>query len=231
MSMQGEAALAMWWDMSLEQRQEFEHWHSHEHFPERLALPGFRRASRWLAADGGERVFVLYELKDHATLSSPGYQQRLNAPTPWSRRMMPHHRNMHRGQCHVLESRGGVVAANLLTIRFSPASALTEEAIRQAWRQLAQELASSPGTTGIHLLRHETPRMTQSTEQRIRGGDQAPECIAVVCAYAVTALEALERRLEAPADAASLGMSPGWIGERYRLSHSALARDVADITA
>lgn len=229
--MQGEAALAMWWDMAPEQRQEFEHWHSHEHFPERLGLPGFLRASRWLAADGGERVFVLYELKDHATLSSPGYQQRLNAPTPWSTRMMPHHRNMHRSQCHVLESRGGVVAANVLTIRFSPVSALPEQAFRQAWRRLAQEAASAPGMAGIHLLRHEAPRMAQSTEQRIRGGDQAADCIAVICAYSAEALKEFEGRLNAPADAASLAMSPGWVGEMYRMSYSALARDVADIAA
>ena len=63
MALQGKAALAMWWDMALEQREEFEHWHSHEHFPERLGVEGFMRASRWLAADGGERVFVLYNSK------------------------------------------------------------------------------------------------------------------------------------------------------------------------
>ena len=39
------AALAMWWCMAAPVRAESQHWHTHEHFPERLSLPGFRRAS------------------------------------------------------------------------------------------------------------------------------------------------------------------------------------------
>jgi len=59
MAMLGAAALAMWWDMAPDMRAEFEHWHTHEHFPERLALPGFMRASRWADAKGGDGFFVL----------------------------------------------------------------------------------------------------------------------------------------------------------------------------
>ena len=54
MSLHGKAALAMWWDMSASRRAEFEHWHTHEHFPERLGIPGFNRATRWTSADGDE---------------------------------------------------------------------------------------------------------------------------------------------------------------------------------
>src|SRR6185295_3482083 len=52
MSLLGKAALAMWWDMSTSRRPEFEHWHTHEHFPERLGILGFHRATRWTSADG-----------------------------------------------------------------------------------------------------------------------------------------------------------------------------------
>ena len=89
MSLLGKAALAMWWDVSAEARAELEHWHAHEHFPERLAIPGFLRASRWTAVDDGEGFFVMYELQDHAVLGSAAYTARLNAPSPWSTRMMP----------------------------------------------------------------------------------------------------------------------------------------------
>ena len=46
MAMLGKAALAMWWEVSAQERSEFEHWHAHEHFPERLAVPGFLNADR-----------------------------------------------------------------------------------------------------------------------------------------------------------------------------------------
>jgi hypothetical protein len=38
MALPGKAALAMWWDMAPGMRAEFEDGHSHEHFPERLAI-------------------------------------------------------------------------------------------------------------------------------------------------------------------------------------------------
>ena len=106
MALRGAAALAMWWNVADDVRAEWDDWHSHEHFPERLALPGFLRATRWRDARGGEGVFMMYELADHDVLASPAYVARLNAPTPWSTRMLPEHRDMVRAQCRVLASRG-----------------------------------------------------------------------------------------------------------------------------
>ena len=120
MPMLGQAALAMWWDVGPDARQELEHWHAHEHVPERLGIPGFLRASRWTVSDGGEGSFMMYELQDHAVLASPAYVARLNAPSPWSTRMMPLHRNMVRTQCRVLLSQGGVTGRHILTIRCAP---------------------------------------------------------------------------------------------------------------
>ena len=37
--MLGKAAVAMWWDVAPGMRAEWEHWHSSEHMPERLAIP------------------------------------------------------------------------------------------------------------------------------------------------------------------------------------------------
>jgi len=45
MAFLGQAAVAMWWNIAPEHREEFEHWHSHEHFPERMGIPGFLRGS------------------------------------------------------------------------------------------------------------------------------------------------------------------------------------------
>src|SRR5690606_4250894 len=102
--MLGKAAIAMWWDMAAKWREEFEDWHSHEHFPERMGVPGFLRGSRWASAEGAEGFFVLYELDAYETLMSSAYRDRLNQPTPWSTKLMPQHRNMIRSQCRVLDS-------------------------------------------------------------------------------------------------------------------------------
>ena len=120
MPLLGSAAVAMWWEISAELRAEFEDWHTHEHFPERLGIPGFLRGSRWADHAGGDGFFVMYELDAYATLTSPHYLARLNDPTPWSTKMMPHHRNMVRSLCHIEESFGGGVARSMATIRLSP---------------------------------------------------------------------------------------------------------------
>jgi len=227
MSLLGQAALAMWWDIAGETRVEFEHWHSHEHFPERLAIPGFLRASRWSSADGGEGFFVLYELADHGALSSPAYLARLNAPSPWSARMMPQHRNMVRSQCRVLESRGAVLSRQLLTIRLAPAAG-REDALRSALRTLADRLVQRPGIAGMHLLRHEQPAIAATEEQRMRGlRDGAADWIVLVNAYDSGALRAVAAAELSDGALGQIGASAGMRAEVHTLSASAQPGETA----
>lgn len=226
MALLGTAALAMWWDMAPDTRAEFEDWHSHEHFPERLAIPGFRRATRWSSADGGEGIFQMYELEAHETLASPHYMARLNAPTPWSARMMPHHRNMVRSQCRVLESAGGPIARHALTVRLSPAPG-RDAGLRAALRALCGALASRPGCVGGHLLRHDAPAVPETTEQKIRGGDRFADWVFVAAGYDAAALQALAAG-ELGADAlAAAGAAQGVVQGQYTLSCSAVPADAS----
>lgn len=228
MALLGKAAIAMWWDMADDMRAEFEHWHSHEHFPERMGVPGFHRGSRWASAEGGEGFFVLYELQDYDTLTSPGYLARLNAPTPWSTRLMPHHRQMVRSQCQVLASHGGALAGHVLTVRLAPA-ADGQAALRQQLTALAQDIAGRPGSTAGHLLQTRTPAMAATTEQKIRGGaDQAADWIFLACGYDLAALKALaadelgDAALQAAGSSTDVRPTRGF----YALAHTNTAQDV-----
>jgi len=226
MAMRGTAALAMWWSMAEPMRREFEHWHSHEHFPERLRIPGFLRASRWLDADGGDGVLVLYELESHGVLSSPEYLARLNAPTPWSAALMPHHRGMVRAQCHVAASFGGVITRHAMTLRFTldadRADAFVEPLLTRMKRASAEA-----GVTGAHLLRHNTPPIAQTIEQAIRGGTDRPaDRVLIVCGYTRDTLDAIARDLVADAAADDACIRDGdW--QAFTLSASATGDDVA----
>jgi hypothetical protein len=224
MALLGDAALAMWWDMAPELRAEFEHWHSHEHFPERLALPGFLRASRWAAADGSEGFFILYELREHAALSSPEYLARLNAPTPWSTRLMPHHRNMVRSQTRVLHSHGAGVARHAMTVRLAPREGESQR-LQAALRASVEQLPLRAGLGGAHLLRTDTPAIAPTTEQKIRGhADRSADWVLVVCGYELAMLQALRDDALAPAALEALGAEPGAAASCYTLSLS-MTRD------
>jgi hypothetical protein len=228
MSLLGKAALAMWWDMSPARRSEFEHWHTHEHFPERLGIPGFRRATRWTSAEGTDGVFVMYELDDYDVLASPAYVARLNAPTPWSTRLMPEHRNMVRSQCRVLESSGINTARNSLTVRLSPASG-KDETLRAAVRRLVDYVPLEPGLAGLHLLRHETPSIAATEEQKIRGNaDRFADWVVVACGYEADALRALSQGELSRDSLVAMGATPDIEHGLYALSCSATPRDIAD---
>jgi hypothetical protein len=183
MPLLGKAAVAMWWNVPPEQRSEFGDWHSHEHFPERMSIQGFRRGSRWTSTLDDEGFFVLYELERYETLTSKGYLDRLNAPTSWSAKMMPHHLNMVRSQCRICASFGGGMATSLVTIRLSPAGG-TEAGMKTALVAALRELASKPGLTSAHLLITETPITSAPTmEQQIRGSDAAADWIILLSGY------------------------------------------------
>ena len=224
MALLGHAALAMWWDMAPAMRAEFEDWHSHEHYRERLGIPGFRRATRWASADGGEGIFQVYELETYDTLSSRPYLASLNAPTPWSTRMMPHHRNMVRSQCRVLETAGGAVARHALTVRMSPAPA-RDDALRATLKTLAAALADRAGCVGGHLLRHEAPPIGTTTEQKIRGGDRYADWVFMAIGYDDAVLRALAARELAPDVLVAAGAAPGAESSLYTLSFSATPAD------
>ena len=227
MALLGTAAVAMWWDIAAPMRQEFEDWHSHEHFRERMGIPGFRRGSRWADADGGEGFFVLYELEDYETLSSTGYLARLNAPTPWSAKMMPHHRNMVRSQCRILASFGGGVGQYMMTLRLSPAPGCDDVLLQQLQDKLA-DLSEQPGLTASHLLRTDTPPITATTEQRIRGGDTVADWILLVSGYERSALEQIAQEQLGQARLIEAGAEENAVSAVFRLSYSLSA---ADLTA
>ncbi|TFY97691.1 DUF4286 family protein [Ramlibacter humi] len=217
MALLGTAALAMWWDIAPEWREEFEHWHTHEHFPERLGIPGFLRASRFAQADGGEGFFILYELASHDVLGSPAYAARLNAPTPWSKKLMPHHRNMVRTQCRVLGSAGGIAARHVLTFRLAQAQDDVLAALSGQLRGLAQK----PGLAGVHVLKHQPPALAPTTEQKIRGlADGAAAAAVVIAGHDRDALQTAETVL---LNALPAGVQRG----AYSLSLSMAAGDPA----
>src|SRR5262245_21389166 len=222
--MLGRTALAMWWDVPPEARAEWEDWHSHEHMPERLGIPGFLRGTRWIARGGEPSYFVLYEAARFATVTTGPYLERLNHPTPWSRKLMPHHRNMVRSLCRVRASCGGVAQA-LATIRFSAPRGATAVAKWLAAETLPR-LPMRSGLTAAHLLESQpVAGMHETVEQGIRGRDAAADWIVLVGGYDFGALEALAAK-QLGADAlAARGAALDATGI-YCPAHSLVPRDL-----
>jgi len=182
----------MWWGITPDLKAEFEDWHTHEHMPERLAIPGFLRGTRWISVSGEPSYFVLYEVQELATLTGGPYLERLNDPTPWSRKMMPHHRNMVRSLCEVRASFGRGVAQALATLQ------------QEVSASSLSALPHRKGITAAHLLESQSMAgMRPTTEQKIRGGDAEAKWIVLIGGYDVDAVAAASREV-APRAAAGL---------------------------
>lgn len=214
--MLGKAAVTIWCDVAPEIREEFDHWHAHEHMPERLSIPGFRRGSRWVSADGGS-YFICYEVESENTLTSAPYLERLNNPTPWSQAMMPHHRNMVRGPCRIDASHGAGLGAALLTVRLSPQPGKAD-ALRGWLNGLLAAMAARKGLVASALLRH-IGQAQPTAEQQLRGGvDRTPDWVVLVNGYSAEAIADVAGRELNEAALTAHGAAPGSAMGRYRLA-------------
>jgi hypothetical protein len=187
MPLLGQAAMLLSFDIAEEAIAEHDDWHTQEHMPERLSIPGFVRGTRWVATQGKPRYFVVYEVRDLAVLSSAPYLERLNQPTPWTSKMMPFYRGMRRGFCALSGSFGFGTGHAGLVLRFSPAAG-AEESLR-AWllRDALPRLPSLPGIGSAHLFEAAAkPQMTN--EQRIRGTDGGVDWALLVTGYRLEVL-------------------------------------------
>ena len=193
--MPGAAAVTIWCDVAAAVRDEFEDWHTREHMPERLAIPGFLRGTRWRSEPPGS-FFILYELDSAATLAGPAYLARLNDPTPWSRKMMPHHRNMVRSLCLVREHYGDGLPHAMATVRFSG--------------KFTPKLPRRTGVTSAVYLEAQPVSAPQTTEQKIRGGDASADRVVLIGGYDADAVKAATLEIEPPDAVAGI----------YRLAYS-----------
>ena len=100
--MKGSACLAIWFRVDADDVAELDAWYPRQHLPERLSVPGFLRGRRYAAVDARLPYLTIYETEDAAVLSSSAYVQRLNDPTPWTRRVLPTFRTMVRGTYRLL---------------------------------------------------------------------------------------------------------------------------------
>lgn len=110
--------------------EEFNAWYDTEHLPERLAVPGFETALRFVCLSGHPRYLAMYDLERPEVLDSPEYLRvAFERSSPWTKRVTSRVRIYRAAGCQVYP--GHTVtkrSARVLLLRFSglPASAERE---------------------------------------------------------------------------------------------------------
>jgi hypothetical protein len=169
----GQGVLAIWHTISPEGESDYWRWHDREHIPERVGVPGFLRGRRYRSLERSLDYLDFYEVEDPETLRSAPYLARLNDPTPWTRRMVPHFRDTLRVGYRVARSAGRGQGGVLLTVRVDAVgtAASPPAALGRAGLAPVQDVT---GVVAVHVL-DATPEVTSITteEKRLRGpGDR-----------------------------------------------------------
>lgn len=216
MSLRGTAALANYHDLPDDAHARFNAWHTHEHMPERIGVPGFRRARRYVAVEGRPQYFILYEIEAFAVLSSAPYLARLNDPTPWTREMAARLELTIRAACRVSASLGDGLGGIAATLRLDPDRQQAEGLRARLVETLLPAAMAHRGVVGAHLLEAD-PEVSavRTAERSLREGRDAPAgWIVVVEGIDPEVVDAACRALEEPAVAA--GIAAGML-TLYRL--------------
>jgi hypothetical protein len=221
MALAGKAIAAIWNDITPEGRANFYEWHSREHMPERIGIPGFRRGRRYIGIDAQIEFFTLYEADSTDVLTGPDYKQRLNNPTDWSRRSVVEFRNNLRGICRTIHTAGHAEGGYLFTLRFDVDEQNRTQAESVLSGTILPALLEHSEITGTHLCvcDHELSGTNTDLQRQRKIG--VPDWVVMIegstaagTKAAAASLTAQLERLQQPV------VKPGAIGELYQLEYS-----------
>lgn len=168
MVIQQPGVLAIWNDCRAGREAEFDAWFQGEHLLERLSVPGFLFGRRHQAISGSAGYFNFYLVESPDVLTSRPYLERLDNPTPMTRKIMSEvFLNMNRTVCRRTHRRGDFRGAFTVTARFDQAP--DNNALTALLDELLRDTNVASGEIWIAL---DPAGMPVSMEERLRGGDK-----------------------------------------------------------
>ena len=192
-------------DVKSENERDYLNWLTTEHVQERLGIPGFLAVRIFRRPiDAGHRYFIWYRLDNADVVDSAAYVERLNNPTPWSRRIMPVLGNFGRGGGHVAASTGSEAGAYIM------AAGITDTPLNPSGTLAAFEAMSE--IASAHLLVTDMKKSEVRTNERdLRTNNRSFAAVLIIESDSEKALD------EAAAVVLPAAPSKGdLIGGRYR---------------
>ena len=173
---------------------EFNRWYDREHLEERVAMPGFLEARRYVAHDGDPKYLSLYSTESIEVLDSPFYRTALANQTAWSKANIARFKNMIRGVSRITISRGTGRGAALGIIRLRPSSG-GEDKLRAALRDQLDP-AKLDGIISMHLLENNPTLSKPITDDPAAPNPGAGDWFVLIDATDVSAVPAAAARFK-----------------------------------
>ena len=168
MGLLGSAVLVNWGGIVKEKEIEYNEWHSKEHMPERLSLPGFLRGLRAEGIPGTDlnhKYFMMYEVERKEIFTSRKYLERLNNPTEWTKQILSNYLSPSRTICSVICSKSIGVGGYLSTIRFLSENIPNNYNVEN-FKSFVPDILKLNGVTGMHIILGDPSYGQMNTEEK-----------------------------------------------------------------
>ena len=151
MPLSGQAMLINFMNIDPAGEGDFNRWYDKEHLAERVAIPGFLEARRYVAADAAQKYLGIYTTETFDVLDSAQYRERLANQTPWSQKNLARFRDATRACARVTASRGEGRGAALALLRLRPGGE-DPAALRAEITGRIDAALDLDGVLSIHLI-------------------------------------------------------------------------------
>jgi hypothetical protein len=195
---------------------DFTEWYNREHIDERIALPGFKRARRYVAVKGSPKFLATYECSKVGDLATPAYLALLANQSPWSQRVMNRFTRFKRMTLRIqLDFTHGLGGA-LTVIRFEPR---TRSRLIDWLRETLPRAVAMPGMVGAWAAENDLEAANAPAEKQ--GFDyprtEEAEWVVVLESGDASAGEAAAKKLFAKATLKPFGIDKAPVVGSYRL--------------
>ena len=116
----GKGMLIVFTEVKARDERDLNEWYNREHIDERINLPGFHRARRYVAVRGSPKYLATYECDTVDDLATPGYLHLLANQTPWTQAAMARFTHFHRLTLRLQVDLTHGIGGALASVRFVP---------------------------------------------------------------------------------------------------------------
>lgn len=148
MALRGKGMLVVFNEVKPRDERDFNEWYNREHIDERVNLPGFHRARRYVAVRATPKYLATYECNGVSDLAAPGYLALLANQTPWTQAVMARFTHFNRMTLRMQIDQTHGVGGAITVARFVPHPARRRELLEWLRGTALPRAIKRPGMLG-----------------------------------------------------------------------------------
>ncbi len=175
MALNGKGMLITFTEVKVRDERDFNEWYNREHIDERINLPGFHRARRYVAVRGSPKYLATYECDNVGDLATPGYLRLLANQTPWSQAVMAKFTHFHRMTLRIQVDRTHGIGGAVACVRFVPDPRERKPLVAWLHETALPRAVSRPGLVGAFAAENDVETANAPLQEKSMDHPRAEE--------------------------------------------------------